>query len=266
MTREQLSRKGRLTGKEHEVRKKEILRLTATGLYNSSQIAEKYNRSARLINKIRSDYREPVNPWMTFGESAEYLGVNGHVIGALIDECYMEAQAFDPEDSPGVTINGAPIHLAVRKAWLLKNKDRWGSASDAGVIAGISKKGMETRARQGRAACIEAPEGKSFRIDSVAGMHYIYDLTRINLGISEPAGEQLEMSLERASMMRADYKSDLTDGVREGIRCDKELDIIVFYTEGKQSKVTKVHIEWDEREGRPRVDILTRSPVTVRRP
>lgn len=267
MTREQLSRDGRLTVVEYKVRKEEILRLAATSLYSSVQIAEKYRRSGRLINKIRAENIEPVNPWMSLGECAEYLRVSGSVIGALIDKHYVEAQAFDPEDSPGVTLHGVPIHLAVRKAWLFKNKDRWGSASDAAAIAGISRKGMETRARQNRAAHIEAPGGKSFTVDGQGGLHYIYDLKQISPAISEPEEEQLEMSLERASMLRVEYRSDLTaEDAREDIRCDKELDITLWSTKGKQSEVTIFHIVWDEEESRPKIDILTRAPVTVRRP
>ena len=102
------------------------------------------------------------------------------------------------------------------------------------------------------------------------GLHYIYDLN------FEPEEEQPEMSLEperteqklnRASMLRVNYRSDLTAAdVRENIKCDKELSIALFSTKGKQSEVTVFHIVWDEKESRPKIDILTRAPVTVRTP
>lgn len=280
MTREQLSRKGRLTEKERYVRNKEILRLTATGLYNCTQIAEQYNRSARLIGRIRADYREPVNPWMTFSECAKFLGVSSSVIVALTDKMYIQASTFEHEHSPGVTLNGMPIYLAVRKEWLFKHEDRWGSASDAAAKAGISRKGMERRGQQDRAAYLEAPKGNTFTVNGQKGLRYIYDLEQIDSETSEE--RQLEMPLEskskrvqnegakrksnRGSIIRAHYSSDLLESRAETITCDKELDITMYHTQGKCSKATRFHIGWDENEGQPKIDILTRSPVTVRTP
>ncbi len=279
MTREQLSRKN-LKGAELMVRNKQILRLLATGLYNCTQIARAYNRSPRLIGRIRSENREPVNPWMTIIECAEYLKVSPSVIDALIDKEYIETCTFLRESSPGVTLNGIPINLAVRQAWLYKNVGRWVSGSVAAQAAGISRKGMETRARQDRVTIIKASKGKSFTVDGHAGLQYIYDLSTISSEISEPVEEQLEMSLEPEEVktrptaeekylwkMRADYSSDQTvKDARKTIECDRELQLILFHTEGKQSKGTIIQIVWNEDTGQPDIDILTRSPVTVRRP
>jgi len=282
VTREQLSRRN-LKGAELKVRNKQVLRLLATGLYNCTQIAEAYNRSPRLISRIRADrfHQEPVNPWMTISECAEYLNVSHSVIEVLIDNRYIEACTFLGKNSPGgVTLDGAPISLAVRKAWLFKNKDRWGTSAYAAQAAGISRKGMETRARQGRVVTIKASEGKPFTVDGHSGWHYIYDLTSISPEISEPTEEQLEMPLEPAKeiaeptaeekylwKMRADYSSDQTaKDARKTLECDKELTLILFHTEGKQSKATTIQIVWNDSTGQPDVAIITRSPVTVRRP
>ena len=255
MTREQLSRKN-LKGAELMVRNKQILRLLATGLYNCTQIARAYNRSPRLIGRIRSENREPVNPWMTIIECAEYLKVSPSVIDALIDKEYIETCTFLRESSPGVTLNGIPINLAVRQAWLYKNVGRWVSGSVAAQAAGISRKGMETRARQDRVTIIKASKGKSFTVDGHAGLQYIYDLSTISSEISEPVEEQLEMSLEPEEVktrptaeekylwkMRADYSSDQTvKDARKTIECDRELQLILFHTEGKQSKGTIIQM------------------------
>ncbi len=279
MTREQLSRRN-LKGAELNVRNKEILRLLATGLYNCTQVAAAYNRSPRLISRIRMANKEPVNPWMTIIECAEYLKVSPSVIDALIDKMYIVACAFPRENSPGVTLDGVPIVLAVRKALLFKNQGRWVTASEAAQAAGISRKGMETRARQGRVITIKAIKGKPFTVNGQAGLQYIYDLSSISSEISEPTEEQLEMPLEPAKekvkptaeeryrwKMRADYSSDQTaKDARKVLECDRELKLILFHTEGTQSKATIIQIVWDDDTGRPDIDILTRSPVTVRRP
>ena len=139
---------------------------------------------------------------------------------------------------------------------------------------------MEARARHGRVVTIKASEGKPFTVGGHSGWHYIYDITSISPEISEPTEEQLEIPLEHEKIkvgptaeeryqwkMRADYSSDqTTKDARKTLECDKELKLILFHTEGTQSKATIIKIVWNDATGRPDVDILTRSQVTVRRP
>jgi hypothetical protein len=278
MTREQLSRDN-LKGAELKVRNREIMRLLATDLYNCTQIAEVYNRHARTIGTIRAQNKGPTDPWMTIGESAEFLYVSPSVIQALIDADYIETLAFELDSSPGVTLDGTPIYLALRKSALFKHVDRWVSGFDAAAIAGISKSVIETRARQNKVVCLKAPKGKPFTVNSRTSLRRLYDLSQISPAISEPDEEQLEIPLKpekkrawrkrreqitnRGSEIRPHYTSDV---IREEtvIRCYRELDITMFHTKGICSKKTTIHIEWDDDEDQPTINIHTRVPVTVK--
>jgi len=189
---------------------------------------------------------------MTIDEGAEFLKVNHPVIQALIDADHLATYPFTSE--------AEVAYCVLRKSDLLEHIGRWGSASDAGAIAGITRKGMETRARQNRAVYLKAPEGTTFKVNGQTGLSNLFDLTQVSPTTSKRKGK--EQATNRGSRIRPHYRSDLVSG-DEVIRCDKELDITMFHTKGVCSKKTTIRIEWDNDEGQPTINIRTRVPVTV---
>lgn len=170
-----------------------VIRLHATGLYTSEQIARASGIAASTVRRI---YNERVNvpdglltsnapdPRLSFEEAAQVANVNITLIQELVTAHHIEAT--HSELSNGRDINNNFIATAVKMSDVVGINKQWVSVEDAARIADMERpRGMYNRAMKGQVVSIKAPVGEAFHINGKKGLKILIDK-----GSIEPAQQK----------------------------------------------------------------------------
>lgn len=176
-----------------------VIRLHATGLYTSEQIAKASGIAASTVRRI---YNERVNvpdglmapnapdPLLSFEEAARVANVNVTVIRGLVLGGHLRSRNLTPYSDPRLgsvhDINGNQITEAVIMSSVVGINLQWVSIEDAYKIAGMMRpRGMYNRVTKGQVVSIKAPDGEAFHIHGKTGLKIL-----IGKGSIKPAQQK----------------------------------------------------------------------------
>lgn len=166
------------------------IRLHATGLYTSEQIARASGIAASTVRRICNERVNMPDPRLSFEEAAQVANVNVTVIRELVLGGHLTSRNFTPYSNPRLEsvldINGNQITKAVTMSDVVGINRQWVSIEDAYKIAGMMRpRGMYNRVTKDQVVYIKAHVGEAFHINGKKGLKILIDKESI-----EPAQQK----------------------------------------------------------------------------